>query len=169
MTIEKLNTDKLFTDLDAITEEFLLLITSARESIFNIIPFEDSWTVAQLATHVRKSNNAIEQGLEMQGLPAERNVDERVDELKKTFLNFKAKFQSPEFILPAKENYIKEEVVARLQQSVNRLKELREKSNLFEVISSPALGEITKFEMLNFVVFHTKRHIRQLKNILEYF
>src|SRR5947208_8898589 len=66
---------ELFVDLDKTTDALLHLITSVSQQKINAIPFEDSWTAAQLATHVSKSNNAIAQGLNMQGKPAHRNID----------------------------------------------------------------------------------------------
>ncbi len=169
MITETLNQEKLFAQLDDATSILLDLLSSANEKIFDEVPFEDSWTAAQLASHVTKSNKAIAQALYMQGKPAERNADERVEELKKMFLDFSVKFQSPEFIVPTKTIYSKQEVIEKLQNSISQIKDVRSEVNLTEVISLPAFGEITKFELLNFVVFHTKRHIHQLKKILRSF
>ena len=166
MTIEKLNTGTLFSQLDEATNVFHSLIKSADENKIHVVPFAGSWTVAQLASHVTKSNKAIVQALGMPGEPAHRNADERVKELKKMFLDFNTKFQSPEFIMPTKEMHSKKEVIEKYDNSAERLKTLRSKTNLSEVISLPLFGEITKFEILYFVLYHTQRHIHQLKNML---
>ena len=166
MVIERLNTQELFTSLNEIWSEFLNLVFSVDEQDINIVPFEDSWTVAQLATHVTKSNKAIVQALQMEGKPCSRNADERTNELRKTFLDFTVKFQSPEFIVPEKKEYKKEAVVQQLENSIEQLRQLRTKANLYEIIMLPAFGEVTKFEILYFVLVHTQRHLRQLKNIL---
>jgi len=166
MVIERLNTHELFTSLNEIWSEFLNLVFSVDEQDINIVPFEDSWTVAQLATHVTKSNKAIVQALQMEGKACSRNADERTNELRKTFLDFTVKFQSPEFIVPEKKEYKKEAVVQQLENSIEQLRQLRTKANLYEIIMLPAFGEVTKFEILYFVLVHTQRHLRQLKNIL---
>ena len=166
MVIERLNTAELFASLDETWSDFLMLLSSVNEKDVNLVPFEDSWTVAQLATHVTKSNKAIVQALQMQGKPCNRNADERTDELKKTFLDFTIKFNSPDFIVPENKDYKKEAVVQQLENSIEQLKQLRTKANLYEIIMLPAFGEITKFEILYFVLVHTQRHLRQLKNIL---
>lgn len=166
MVIEKLNTQELFAALDKTWTEFFGLVTFVEEKKINIIPFENSWTIAQLATHVKKSNNAIVQALQMQGKPCNRNADERVIELKNIFLDFTVKFQSPEFIVPEKKDYKKEDVVNQLNNSIEQLKQLRSTANLTEIIYLPAFGEIAKFEILYFVLYHTQRHLRQLKNII---
>jgi hypothetical protein len=156
----------LFVDLDKKTGELLALVTSVSQQKINTIPFKDSWTPAQLAVHVTKSNNAIAQGLNMQGKPADRNIDEGVPKLKKMFLDFDIKYKSPQFIVPEEGEYNKEEVIEALHRSIDRLKRTREKIDLSEIISLPPFGEVTKFEILYFVLYHTTRHIHQLKNMI---
>jgi len=167
MTTDTVNTKELFTSLDAIWEEMLSLVSSTNGSDINAIPFEGSWTTAQLATHVTKSNKAIAQGLHIEGKPAHRNLEEGVPHLKKMFLNFETKFKSPEFIVPENKQYDKEAVVAALNASIEQLKEAAIKVNLAEIINLPVFGEITKLELLHFVLYHTQRHIHQLKGILK--
>jgi hypothetical protein len=166
MTTEKTNTQQLFSSLDETWNEFFILVCCADENNINQIPFEDSWTVAQLATHVKKSNKAIWQGLQMKGAPANRSSDEREEELRNTFLDFTIKFNSPDFIVPEKKEYQKRAVVEQLENSIEQLKQLRQTTNLSEIISLPVFGEITKLELLYFVLYHTQRHLHQLKNIL---
>ena len=167
MIAGKLNTKKLFESLDETTSQLQQMISSLNENEINIIPFENSWTSAQLVTHVTKSNKAIVQALHMEGKKTERNPGERAQELKTTFLNFTTKFQSPEFIVPTEKTYQKETLITDLKKSNKQLEEMRDKVNLSEIISLPAFGEITKLELLYFVLYHTQRHIHQLKNILK--
>ena len=172
MTTDTIDTKDFFASLDKTTTELLQLISSTDSKIINTVPSgsdrtKDSWTAAQLATHVTKSNKAIAQALDMEGKTAERNPGERVRELKAMFLNFNTKFQSPEFLRPKRENYLKETLVADLKKSIDHLMETGGRINLSEIISLPAFGEITKLELLYFVLYHTQRHIHQLKNILQ--
>ena len=166
MTTGTLHTKELFTGINTAAAELLELISSADEQTLNTVPFKNSWTAAQLASHITKSNKAIIQALHMHGEPAERNPDARVTELKSMFLDFSIKFQSPEFILPAEGSYGKETLAEELERSIGRLKEAAGNTNLTEMIMLPAFGEITKLEVLYFVLYHTQRHIRQLKSIL---
>ncbi len=166
MTTNTVNTKELFRALDATWQEMLNLVSSTNGSKINAIPFEGSWTAAQLATHVTKSNKAIAQGLNMEGKTAGRNPEEGAPHLKKMFLNFDTKFQSPEFIVPENKLYNKEMVAASLKKSIEQLKDERIKVNLGEIINLPVFGEITKLELMHFVLYHTQRHIHQLKGIL---
>jgi DinB superfamily len=166
MTVKSPNTSSFFADLDNAFSELLQLVTGIDEKIINTVPFKGSWTPAQLTSHVTKSNKAIAQALDMTGTPAMRDPAERVEELRSMFLNFKTKFQSPEFIRPKDGPFIKRTLVEELRRSADHLNESRKMVDLSEIISLPAFGEITKLEILHFVRYHTLRHTHQLKNIL---
>lgn len=165
METDTIKMEEFFSSLDSASSELLQWISSADVTIINAVPFVDSWSAAKLAAHIIKSNKAIAQALNMEGKSAERNPGERVPELKKMFLDFTVKFDSPEFIKPKQERYLKEIIVEDLNQSIEQLKELRNRVNLSEIITLPAFGEITKLELLHFVLYHTQRHIHQLTNI----
>lgn len=166
MTTDKIDTQQLFSMLDETSSAFSDLISSVDEKLLNVVPFKDSWTVAQIATHVKKSNNAIIQALQMQGTLSERNAEKRVDELKKIFLDFEAKYKSPDFIVPENKEYKKDAVVEQLKNSIEKIKQLRQTINLYEIINLPGFDELTKLEILHFVLYHTQRHLHQLKNVI---
>ncbi len=168
MTLQKINIEKLFVSLDETSSGLLKLVSWLDDDSFNTVPFKNSWTAAQVTVHVIKSNLAITKALYIDGKIIERAPDERVDELKDLFLDFILKMRSPEFILPRDDWYIKAEIIKDFMQSIRQLKEESNHINLYEAISHPAFGEITKLELLYFVLFHTQRHIYQLQNILSH-
>ena len=166
MIAQKINTEKLFVSLDETSSELLQLIDPADADILNAVPLANSWTGAQVIVHVIKSNLTIAKALKLEGKTIDRDPDERVNELKDLFLDFTIKFQSPDFILPPEMNYNKDEIVRDFLQSIEQLKEGSNDVNLAEAITHEAFGEITKLELLYFVLFHTQRHMHQLQNIL---
>src|SRR5437773_5084387 len=95
-----IRTRELFASLDNIFSELQKIIETLSEPALNVAPFTGSWTAAQLAAHVTKSNISIAQALDMEAKKTERSPDERAVELKEMFLDFTIKFQSPEFIRP---------------------------------------------------------------------
>jgi len=157
---------ELFAALEKTWKELSDLAQSTPANEFNKVPFTDSWTVAQLITHVTKSNRAIGQGMEMPGKPADRNPESGVPKLKKMFLDFEAKYQSPDFIVPEDILYEKATVIRLLDQSVDTIRQSADRQQLNEIINLPIFGEISKVELLHFVLYHTQRHIHQLKHIL---
>ena len=86
--IKEINTTSLFNSLDNTSIELISLVQNEDEETLNKIPFKNSWTAAQVLIHITKSNKAIAQGLQMQGMPAERNPEENAVHLKKMFLDF---------------------------------------------------------------------------------
>ena len=102
----------------------------------------------------------------MEAKPAQRDPAERVQELRGIFLDFTTKFKTPDFILPTEDTYEKNILIARLNRSNERLREAAGRVDLSGIINLPAFGEITKLELLHFVLYHTQRHLHQLKNII---
>ncbi len=166
MMREERNTEELFASLDHTTSEFIELLSSFTETKINEIPSAGSWTAAQVAEHVTLSNIGIIKSLKKEGRSPDRAADASVEGLKKTFLDFDTKLQSPEFILPTRDIYQKKLVIDSLAISITELKKSSRQVNLFETISHPIFGDITKLELIHFVVYHTQRHVHQLKNIL---
>jgi PhnB protein len=167
MSIDKVALEKVFREVDRQTSEFLQIVSSFNEIEINSMAFEGSWTAAQVADHVRKSNNGIAQALQMKGRRGERSADQRVAELEAVFLNFDKKLSSPKFILPAQKTYDRLVLIERLERSIERIRQERGNADLAEIIDLSTLGTISKWELLHFVVFHTQRHIHQLKNIFK--
>lgn len=149
---------------DAISE-LTDLLAAVDEDKVNTIPYEGSWTAPQLLRHVTKSINGMTKALQMDAQPAERNPGERIEELKKVFLDFSIKLTQPEFIVPEEMIYEKQVSIEELNKSFNLFKESAESSNLFELVEGLPLGPITKLEITHFVLYHTQRHLHQMKKI----
>src|SRR6478735_7953479 len=137
MTTATIQSTELFAALDNATSELVQLITGTDAQKINLIPFQNSWTAAQLIVHVTKSNKAIAQALNMEGELAIRDIDKGVAGLKKMFLDFDIKYKSPEFIIPEDGNYNKDEIIESLKRSAERLQDARSKQNLSVVITLP--------------------------------
>ncbi len=167
MITEKQDILSLHISVNDTTSEILQLVSSFGKKEINIIPFEGSWTAAQVAEHVTKSNTGIAKEFQKKGKICEREPDAGVQHLKSVFLNFTTKLRSPEFILPTRDMYSRETVIRNLKKSIDTLKGVSKNEDLFRVIDHPIFGEVTKLEMLHFVVYHTQRHIHQLKNIIK--
>jgi hypothetical protein len=133
----------------------------------NLIPFVNSWSAAQVADHLTMSNNSIAKAMLLTGTNINRDPRRRVEELKAVFLDFNTRLKSPDFILPSQGIYKREVVIKNLESSIKKLMEAGRLANLSEMINHRAFGDITKYEILYFVHFHTQRHIHQLEKIFE--
>ena len=161
--------EELIKELDETTKELLDTVDSFSQEQFNAVPFEGSWTAAQVAEHLWKSESGIQKAVAGASRPTtDRQGNEKMGPIKSVFLDFTRKFASPEFILPSNERKEKEDFLNALKKTRGDIRTLTDATDLsrtFTDFSLPQLGELTGWEWICFVVCHSKRHIRQLKNI----
>lgn len=158
--------NNVLKELESTKSNLLQVISSAEQEKFNDVPFEGSWTAGQVSEHILK---AIGTDLLYGNVkPTERNPDEKIAETGKLFLNFDIKMKSPEFILPSDTPKNKETILHDVEKSLNRLTEAAKTLDLSVIcldFELPGFGEFTRLEWIWFYIFHTQRHIHQLKNI----
>lgn len=157
---------ELLEEFDTTIRELFETIDACSTADINKKPVEESWSAAQVIAHISRSNTGIASAMQLDGEKLSREADKRVDELKQTFLDFNVKYKSPEFILPGSGPFTKDELLKKLSNSIDQLKQAGRNTNLLLAIKHPAFGEITKLELLYFVLFHIQRHTHQLKNII---
>lgn len=166
MTTQTTGKTELLEAIDDTVFELLASMSSLDESKINTVPYEGSWTAAQLLRHVEKSTDGMAKALSMESKPAERDPGERIPELKRVFLDFTHPLKSPDFIVPEDRIYVKTESLEELKESFELFKKNATGANLNELVEGLPLGPITKLEMLHFVLYHTQRHLHQLKKIV---
>jgi DinB superfamily len=133
----------------------------------NTVPYKNSWTAGMLFRHVSKSLYAMSNAMRKDGKPAGRDEGEKIPELNKTFLDFSSKMKSPEFIVPENGPYEKQAICEELNNSFDHLKQSTAHAELPDLVEGLPLGPITKLEILHFVLYHTQRHLNQMKKICE--
>jgi len=160
----------IINQLETALEGTLQLLSTFTEKEINTVPFEGSWTAAQVCQHLYKSENGIDQLLYAPAELADRNPGEKTQQFKEIFLNYDIKFKSPDFILPEERHYIKTELEVSLEDVKEKMITAVQNSNLTEVApleeGHPLKGS-TKLEMIYFVTYHTMRHNHQLERIKE--
>jgi len=149
---------------DTVTEMTTIMQSLSTEQI-NKIPYPGSWTAAQLCRHVYKSAKGVSGVMMKPSKQTERVADARAEELQKVFLNFDTKFQSPESIVPEEGPYEKEESTSKLKNVFEQLIETSSRANESEMIEGLPFGDATKLEVIHFILYHTQRHLHQLKGI----
>lgn len=132
------------------------------EKALNMTPRYGGWTAAQVVSHITQANDS--RFLIAPGKNEDRDISLKIPGLKQTFLNFEIKMESPEFLIPENKLYSKQECIDAIRNGFKSLIENLLKSDLSQIIESP-LGVLTKWEMANFVAFHSERHLYQLMNI----
>lgn len=166
--METNNNQEIITAFENAASELIKMLSSFSEVQFNKIPFEGSWTAAQVGEHLRKSYNGIPQTLTGTSKQTERDPRQFIEPIKTTFLNFNTKLQSPDFIIPEQKQYKKDELIHSLEAILKEIIKTLPALDMNATCTSfsfPVLGELTGVEIVHFITYHTQRHIHQLKNI----
>jgi len=159
------NTNEVLSAAADAINEINHLMASVDETKVNTVPYDGSWTAPQLLRHVTKSINGMTKAMQMNAKPADRDPGERIEQLKYIFLDFSKKLTQPEFIIPEEKVYEKQSSIDELSGSFNQFKEAAVNANLNDLIEGLPLGPITKLEIVHFVLYHTQRHLHQMKKI----
>lgn len=160
--------NSISTEIKKTTNELIQLISSSNEEHFNEIPFEGSWSVAQVGDHLLKSYGLVEVLNDGPVRKTERLPGKEVEQVKKIFLDFDAKYKSAEALLPTNEPIEKEKLLSDLQKRISQIGEVIQTKDLTETcvgLPFKGIGELTRLEWLHVVLYHSQRHIHQIKNI----
>ena len=160
---------QLQKEVSSALADIIQILSQIDEKEINIVPFEGSWTVGQLAQHMIMSNSGFDELMNGRIKETQRKPDELIDRIRTTFLDFSRKMQSPDFVLPPKIDYNKHELLKSLNNIKERLDSTLETLDLTKTCAGfelPVLGYLTRLEAAHFVLYHTQRHTHQLKNIV---
>jgi hypothetical protein len=158
----------LQNELTSTKQDLLNVLNLFDQENINVIPFENSWTGGQVAEHVLKSLSGCLRNITGPTKLTERNPEEHVKQLGEIFLNLGIKMKSPDFIIPSNEPKNKSFLIKSLGESLEGIKIVAGTEDLSATCTGfemPMLGALTRVEWISFSLFHTQRHIQQLKNI----
>lgn len=165
MTTETSAINEILSETSGAIVEITGLMSAVNEEKVNTVPYPGSWTAPQLLRHVTKSINGMTQAMYMDAKPAKRDPGKRIEELKTIFLDFSKKLTQPDFIIPEERIYEKQPAIDELNKSFNQFQEIAGKANLNELVENLPFGPVTKLEIACFVLYHTQRHLHQMKKI----
>jgi hypothetical protein len=134
----------------------------------NEVPFEGSWTAGQLAEHLVLSNSGFLEVINGPVAETDKPADLMVKEIRKDFLNFNVNYNSPKEIYPEDRTYNQPELLKSLKQIREGISDAITGLDLTKTCTAyelPGYGFLTRLEAIYFVIYHTQRHVHQLKNI----
>ena len=161
---------------DKIRERLKETVGNLTDEQANALPEDGKWTVAQLVEHISMVEDGMTRicakllnGAKEAGKMSDGSAKISADFLQKAEQSREQKLEAPDRVHP-KSNQTIAESLAKMEESRNRLNELRP---LFESVECsdykfphPAFGELTAHEWLALVGGHEMRHTAQIKRIL---
>lgn len=158
----------LIEAIEKTNNDVVKLLSALSQEQLNTIPFEGSWTAAQVADHIYKFQYGMPGLMNGETKPTDRKPDEQEPSIKSIFLDFTAKYQAPEFVVPETAPLNKEELINKINANTRAISETMNALDLSETCLAfvlPGSPEFTRMEWGYFVLYHTQRHLRQLENI----
>ncbi|GGA98556.1 DinB family protein [Puia dinghuensis] len=135
---------------------------------FNSTPSYGGWTAGQVAEHLLLSAGVAEVIAGRTSPTTDRQPDTHLAMIAGVFLDFSTKLPSPDYIIPAEGYYDKEEMLNKIKLVWDKIGEgtrLLDLSATCLDFEFPGVGPMTRLEWIWFYVWHTQRHLHQLKNI----
>lgn len=137
---------------------------------YNKVLADDSWTAGQIVEHVLLSAEGFNEVVNGEVEETNRAFDKLKAQLKAILLSFETKMKSPDFIYPTLKEYEPIDHTQRIQKVVQNLTEAIHSLDLTKTCLSfplPGLGNLTRYEAIYFVIYHTERHLNQLSKIAQ--
>ena len=155
--------------IGSVAQAQLNLFEAVKQSEVNRIPFEGSWSAAELIEHMVLSISSSVDVLSGPVRDTDRVPDRYVQNVKDMFLDFDLKFKSAPQITPAKQLYDRDILIKKLRTVYNSLIYLVETKDLTDTCllwEFPTIGYLTRLEWAYQAVYHAQRHTQQLRNII---
>lgn len=163
---------KVRSDLKESTRELLQSISRFPENEFNTPPDDGGWTAGQVAEHLIKVETGTVR-LFTGGFEAcDRNPEQKIERIKERMLDFESPMTASGPIVPDDQPKDKEQVLEKLQDLRQRLTGMIELHDLSEMIAGfvhPVFGSLTAIEWIYFNIYHSKRHLHQIRAISQQF
>lgn len=165
-----MNKEEELTAFTEIKNELLALLDPLDEDRMNRAPFPGSWTAGQLGEHLLKSYGVAEI-FKGRTAPTPRPADGKYPQIDAVFLDFAMKFQSEDFIAPSPEKISGRDLKVGLRNATDGIAAFARDHDLTFTcldLELPGFGALTAQEWLHLMSTHSRRHVRQLRNIISF-
>ncbi|MCH5688887.1 DinB family protein [Niabella sp. W65] len=159
---------QLSQDISTVFDEVTDVLNEIPQDLFDRVPFEDSWTIGQVAEHIAICSRGIPDSHVKE---AERPYNENEEALKSIFLDMSQKAKAAPAVTPHLPPHQKEELLEKIKANKTLLTNTINNKELLQLcldMEFPFMGYLTRYEWLRFVQVHTQRHLNQIKNIQAY-
>jgi hypothetical protein len=162
--------ENLIKEMKSSLAAFESTFLSCPEKCINDVPFSGSWTAAQLVKHMTMSNDGFADLFNGPTTETSRPADLMAEKIKTILEDFNYKMNSPDFLYPPFKDYDHEELKVALEKVESKLVNMVDKLDWTKTCTGfelPVLGNLTRLEAIYFIIYHTKRHTKQLDDIVQ--
>lgn len=156
---------EIITEIQTVFDSFITSLQNTDDKELNEIPFQNSWTIGQVADHIVLCSESI---FDSKTKEAGRSYDENAVELRAIFTDMEQKSEAAAAVYPKVPPHNKQELIDKIRANKIQLLTIAEEKDLSLLaldMEFPYLGYLTRYEWLTFICVHTQRHLNQLNNI----
>lgn len=163
-----MNKDIIISDLTTSTENFIKQLSIFTPENFNYTPSDKAWSAAQISEHLLKLEILANKIMRGQTVPTNRAADGKISMIKWAMNDVNSKRTAPEIVEPSGEYKDAEQLRDQIIKQRELIKEIIDTTDITDACMSgkhPALGTLTKLEWIYFIIYHTQRHLQQMKTL----
>lgn len=137
---------------------------------FNLVPSYGGWTAGQVAQHIDLSLNGIADIMNAPAVKAERPTDEKIPMVAGIFVDDNKKFKAAMDITPDAPPHEANDLLRSINGKLDGIRQSLDNHDVNELCSVadvPFFGTMTRNEWGHLVLYHTQRHVRQMKRIAQ--
>lgn len=161
--------EEIRTELKDSTRQLLSTVQAVPEADFNRQPAKGRWSAGQIAEHLIRVEVGTLRFFTGANRAPGRDPEAKVEELRRKLLNREQKLTAYGPIVPDDRPKQKQAVLAKLQDTRQRLTGLIELEDMSRVLTDfdhPLFGPLSRAEWIWFIIFHSARHRQQLRELL---
>lgn len=162
---QHMDTQHIIKDISAIFDAVVETIENTDNTTINTIPFENSWTIGQVAEHIVICSRGVQDNRTGN---ADRAYDEKLEQLRAIFLNMEQKSKAAPGVTPHPPPHQTTRLIDQLAVNKRHLLAIAAERDLTKLsldMEFPYMGYLTRYEWLSFICLHTQRHLNQIRNI----
>jgi hypothetical protein len=161
----------LVIEFESVADKFMQTVVSIEQDDINRVPFEGSWTAAQVIEHIRLSVSGTVTIINAAVKTTNRSPDQFAKAIKDLFLDFDAVYPTAPVLVPADKAYDKEVLTAQLKPIFDTLQadiQTKDMTDTCLAAEFTGMGYLTRLEWVTVAIYHTKRHIHQLHKLIQH-
>ena len=163
-----MNKDALLTDWEKNTEDLVDLLSHFTPESFNHKGSDPSWTAGQVAEHLFIMDRVTLMMLEGPAIPTNRPPDSKLPQVQGAMEDEETKRVAPDIVQPSAGPKDPQYLADSIKKQRAQIKESILQKDLTEACTAgkhPSIGTMTRLEWVYFTIYHTRRHLAQLRRL----
>lgn len=152
------------------TTELLALIERFDNEGFNRKPAPDQWSAGEVAEHLLIFDTRLSDILKTATYPTDRDISEKVPTVNARVSNRVNKIDAPPFLIPSPDPKSVTAITEKIRAERLHIDTLIKETDLSlhsKEFPHRLFGELTAYEWINLIDLHGRRHMEQLRELLE--